>query len=512
MHVRWVSLEEGPMKTIVFMTLLLAQQLLAAEKVNNEFYALIVSAEDSTYVGEKKLDYSSMDANRLARALSVAGKINPQNITNLKNPSIEEFDEAVNSISKKSNQKFMFYFSGHSNENGLHLKDGSITKSKFHDLLSKVKSKLKVVILDSCFSGALKSKGAQKVKPIELVQYNVDEPTGSIILTSSSGTELSYESERLKGSIFTYHLVSGLYGQADSNTDGLVTIDELYQYVYSQTKFQSTVSGGKIQSPEFHSQLSGQGALVIAYPAQVNGQLHLGKDTQGELTLASSKGINFFKFYKNKGEEKVLSVPKGEYDMTLVNDARIGHGHIDIEENQAQPVEVQNFTWENKNVPSFRAKGVEPHFLFGFLVASRPSTNENEQNSTLAELFLLSPSTEALKGRWRLSVHLGGQEHKLKDSIQINKYSRMSIGGEGNYVGRSTWNNDWITGIRIGTLTATNEDTPATSTSLTTIYFGSRFYPQNLKVNFDVILGFEGIKQGKEESKSVTTLGFAVNF
>lgn len=504
------------MKTKVFMILLMVQllaaQSIAAEKGTNEFHALIVSAEDSTYAGEKKLDYTSMDANRLSRALTVAGKIDSENITNLKNPSIEEFDNAVSAISKKSNQKFMFYFSGHSNENGLHLKDGSITKSKFHDLLSKVKSKLKIVILDSCFSGALKSKGAQKVKPIELVQYNVDEPTGSVILTSSSGTELSYESEKLKGSIFTYHLVSGLYGQADSNTDGLVTIDELYQYVYSQTKFQSTVSGGKIQSPEFHSQLSGQGALVIAYPAQINGQLHLGKDTQGELTLASSKGINFFKFYKNKGEEKVLSVPKGDYDMTLVSESQVGRGHIDIEENQSQPVEVQNFTWEKKNAPSVRAKGAEPHFLFGILLASRPATNESEQNSTLGEFFLLSPSTEALKGRWRLSVHLGGQEHKLKESTVINKYSRMSIGGEGNYLGRQSWNNEWITGLRIGTLTATNEDAPTTSASLTTLYFGSRFYPQNLKVNFDIILGFEGIKRGKEESKSVTTLGFAVNF
>lgn len=500
------------MKAFVFMTLLFGQQILAAEKGTNEFHALIVSAEDSTYAGEKKLDYSSMDANRLTRALTVAGKIGSENITNLKNPSIEEFDDAVSAISKKSNQKFMFYFSGHSNENGLHLKDGAITKAKFHEFLSKVKSKLKVVILDSCFSGALKSKGAQKVKPIELVQYNVDEPTGSVILTSSSGSELSYESEKLKGSIFTYHLVSGLYGQADSNTDGLVTIDELYQYVYSQTKFQSTVSGGKIQSPEFHSQLSGQGALVISYPAQINGHLHLGKETQGELTLASVKGINFFKFYKNKGEDKILSVPKGDYDMTLVSDSQIGRGHIDIEENQDHPIEVQNFTWEKKNIPSVRAKGAEAHFLFGILLASRPATNENEQNTTSGEFFLLSPSTEALKGRWRLSVHLGGQDHRIKDSSEINKYSRMSIGGEGNYLGRPSWNNQWLAGLRIGTVTAINEDAPTTSSSLTTLYFGSRFYPQNLKLNFDIILGFEGIKQGKEESKSVTTLGFAVNF
>lgn len=500
------------MKIIIIILLCLGSISPAADKTASEFRALIVSADDSTFVGEKKLDYSSMDANRLTRALTEAGKVDPQNIIGLKNPSMEELDKVVDGLSKKSSQKFMFYFSGHSNENGLHLKNGAITKAKFHEMLAKVNSKVKIVVLDSCFSGALKAKGAMKAKPIELVQYNVDEPTGSVILTSSSGTELSYESEKLKGSIFTYHLVSGLYGQADSNGDGLVTIDELYQYVYAQTKFQSTVSGGKIQSPEFHSQLSGQGALVVAYPAQINGQIQLSKTTQGELTLASTKGINFFKFYKNKGEEKLLSIPKGEYDVTLSGESQIGHGQMVITENQTVVVENENFTWEKKNIPSVRAKGAEPHFLFGLLLASRPATLETEENSTLGEFYLLSPSTEALKGRWRLSVHLGGQDHKVKGTTQVNKYSRMSIGGEGNYLGRAGWNNQWLIGLRFGTLTPISDVTTASSSSLTNFYLGTRLFPLSTKVNFDVILGFESIQQGKEKSKSVTTLGFAVNF
>src|SRR5262249_20449304 len=149
--------------------------------------------------GEKNLGFASTDASRVMRALVTASKVPAKNIVNLKNPSITEIDQAIVNLSKTKSQKFMFYFSGHSDENGLHLKDGSFTKTKFHDLLAKIDARVKIVVLDSCFSGALKSKGAQKSKPIELVQYNVDEPTGSVILTSSSGTELSYESEKLKG-------------------------------------------------------------------------------------------------------------------------------------------------------------------------------------------------------------------------------------------------------------------------------------------------------------------------
>ncbi len=498
------------MKLVIFFLVCFVSCAFSQEK--NDLQVLIVSAEDSTIASEKKLDYASMDAQRLVRALTVAGKVDAQNIASLKNPSMEEFDKTVSALSKKKNQKFMFYFSGHSNENGLHLRDGSITKSKFHELLAGLKSKLKIVILDSCFSGALKAKGAQRAKPIELVQYNVDEPTGSVILTSSSGNELSYESEKLKGSIFTYHLVTGLYGQADSNNDGLVTIDELYNYVYAQTKFQSTVSGGRVQSPEFHSQLQGQGALVVSYPARVNGQIQLSKDAQGELTLASSKGINFFKFYKNKGEEKVLSVPRGEYDVTLASETQIGHGQIEIVENQTQAIDVQSLTWEKRVTPSVRAKGAQPQFLFGLLLASRPATKDNEENSMLGEFFLLSPSTEVLKGRWRLSVHLGGQDHKIKGSNETVKYSRMSIGGEGNYPGRENWNNEWLIGARTGLLSSASDNAVSTSASLFNLYLGSRFFPTGAKVNFDIIFGVESIKAGKEESKSSGSLGFAVNF
>mgnify|MGYP000954967454 CR=1 FL=1 len=101
----------------------------AFSQEKNDLQVLIVSAEDSSVASEKKLDYASMDAQRLVRALTVAGKVDAQNITSLKNPSMEEFDNAVSVISKKKIQKFMFYFSGHSNENGLHLRDGSITKT-----------------------------------------------------------------------------------------------------------------------------------------------------------------------------------------------------------------------------------------------------------------------------------------------------------------------------------------------------------------------------------------------
>ncbi len=475
-----------------------------------EFQALVVSADNSYVASEKSLEYSSMDASRLVRALITSAKVPEENILVLRNPTMEEFDQAVLRLTKSVSHKFMFYYSGHSDENGLHLKDGLINKSKFHDLLGKVEAKVKIVVLDSCFSGALKSKGAVRAKPIELVQYNIDEPTGSVILTSSSGTELSYESEKLKGSIFTYHLVSGLYGQADANTDGLVTIDELYQYVYAQTKFQSVVSGGKVQSPEFESRLTGQGALVVAYPARINGHLQLANQVQGELTLAAAKGVNFFKFYKNKGEDKTLSLPRGRYDVTLIEEARVGTGQIEVTELKAEMLQPDSLVWRVREKPSVRAKGAQPQFLFGVHLATHPPFSEAEEGALMGDFFLLSPSRDGLGGRWRLGVYVGGQTHNVKGSAQKNEYSRLAVGGEGNYQGLGRWNNEWLFGMRVGTFVS-NSNSP-TSSSLTHIFFGSRFYPTSVKLNWDLLLGIDGIKTGNADGRTVGTFGIALSY
>ena len=50
-------------------------------------------------------------------------------------------------------------------------------------------------------------------------------------MTASSANEVSVEDDVLQHGIFTYHLIQGLRGSADYDSDGLVTVDEAYRYV-----------------------------------------------------------------------------------------------------------------------------------------------------------------------------------------------------------------------------------------------------------------------------------------
>jgi uncharacterized caspase-like protein len=51
------------------------------------------------------------------------------------------------------------------------------------------------------------------------------------MLLSSTSSENSAEADRLQQSVFSYFLIKGLEGQADSNRDKRISIQELFNYV-----------------------------------------------------------------------------------------------------------------------------------------------------------------------------------------------------------------------------------------------------------------------------------------
>ena len=52
-----------------------------------------------------------------------------------------------------------------------------------------------------------------------------------MIITASSANEVSEEKDDLQHGVFTYYLLEGLRGKADTDQDGMVTVDEAYRYV-----------------------------------------------------------------------------------------------------------------------------------------------------------------------------------------------------------------------------------------------------------------------------------------
>jgi uncharacterized caspase-like protein len=129
--------------------------------------------------------------------------------------------------------------------------------------LDDCRCRRQILILDCCHSGAF-AKGAKGTGALALRERF--EARGRIVLTASRATEYSFEGSHIAGhgenSVFTAALVDGLRtGDADRDRDGLITVNELYDYAFDAVKAREPR-----QSPSLWS-YGAEGNLVVARSA-----------------------------------------------------------------------------------------------------------------------------------------------------------------------------------------------------------------------------------------------------
>ena len=114
----------------------------------------------------------------------------------------------------------------------------------------RIESKRAIFFIDSCYSGEAGGRTFSRpefaARNITISEKFIEQLSGEgrIVITASKPDELSLELDELKHGLFTYYLVEGLKGKADSNEDGFVTVDELYSYVYKQVEAKARLLGG----------------------------------------------------------------------------------------------------------------------------------------------------------------------------------------------------------------------------------------------------------------------------
>lgn len=96
-----------------------------------------------------------------------------------------------------------------------------------------------IVISDACHSGGTQ-EGLEN--PINGTFADLFTPSRRLTLTAAANNELSFEDARWGGGhgVFTYHLLQGLAGAADRNSDGIVTFAEAADYTTRQVSEQTT--------------------------------------------------------------------------------------------------------------------------------------------------------------------------------------------------------------------------------------------------------------------------------
>ena len=217
-------------------------------------YALIIANTEYTDPGLAQLTAPGSDAREFGRVLDSPEICAFDDVVVLFNENVSKVSETIDYFlsNRKPNDLLVLYFSGHGvrdeygslylavkNTNRARLRSTAIKSDFIREAMDQSRSKRQVLILDCCNSGAF-AQGTKAEIGGSVGTASAFEGTGygRVVLTASDSTQFAWEGEQVIGdsqnSLFTNFLVKGLEGAADTNGDGRITIDELYDYAYEQ--------------------------------------------------------------------------------------------------------------------------------------------------------------------------------------------------------------------------------------------------------------------------------------
>jgi hypothetical protein len=137
----------------------------------------------------------------------------------------------------------------------------ALPMDELQTIFGRIEAERVVAFVDACYSGAAGGRTflSKRTRAGTLDDQFLERLTrskGRAIITASRPSEVSIELPELGHGIFTYYLVEGLKGAADTNRDSIVTLQELYEYVEQQVSKKSRAVGGN-QHPVMKGELEG---------------------------------------------------------------------------------------------------------------------------------------------------------------------------------------------------------------------------------------------------------------
>jgi Caspase domain/Clp amino terminal domain, pathogenicity island component len=200
-------------------------------------------------------------------------------VTVLQNPDRQAMEDAIYNLfaNRQRDDLVLLYFSGHGvvddrgefyfascrtrKEQGRLMPTTATAARSVHDWMEASRSQRKVIILDSCFSGAfaqgVKAKDSGSINPAQFLGSK-----GTAILTASTSTQYALTQEGFDLSVYTHYLVEGIRtGGADQDNDGFIGMEELHTYASSKVK-----EAAPAMTPEFYPVKEGYKILLAKSP------------------------------------------------------------------------------------------------------------------------------------------------------------------------------------------------------------------------------------------------------
>jgi hypothetical protein len=261
----------------------------AVTRQSGQKYALIIGI--SRYQNSSaipNLEYADMDAKSVYEFLQqpAAGGFSRENMLLLsnENATLASIRQALtNFVARAStNDLLLIFFAGHGAPDGFapqnlyvithdtQVQNMPATALPMPQLLSyveqNIKSKRVILLMDACHSAGLSAEGMRDL-PNNLANQYLEQllykEEGRAVITSSDVNEKSQESKKWGNGhgVFTYYLLEGLKGRADSNQDRLVSVGELFRYIRQKVRLDTNF----LQNPRMLTGSNENLALSVAH-------------------------------------------------------------------------------------------------------------------------------------------------------------------------------------------------------------------------------------------------------
>ena len=342
---------------------------LAAGAAPEERLAVIAGANIGSSEDEP-LRYAEADANRFRDVLIELGDIRPDRAIVALGGSPEQLLQALTEARGRAAEiqrtghrvVLLFYYSGHGDEDGLHLPRGTLPLADLRAEMQRIPADLRIVFLDACRAPG-RSKGVRRGPDFDLA-VAPDAPHGTVEVRASSSGEAAQESEELAGAVFTHFLLSGLRGAADADGDGRVTLAELYAYAYRRTLFRSG-TGPSLQHPSIAEELAGSGEVVLTHPARATATLEVPRGGERYLIFATPSAAVMGEL--TAGDTGRLSLPPGRFLVARHSGSATAVATVDLSwggnrrltEKDFQPISREELALRGGRI-ELRAWRVEP--------------------------------------------------------------------------------------------------------------------------------------------------------
>ena len=127
----------------------------------------------------------------------------------------------------------------------------ALSRTELFEQIIKLKPKSVTMFLDTCYSGISRDEQMllASARPIRIVASDEDEiPDNFTIFSATELDQISSGLKEAKNGIFSYYVMKGLEGNADSNEDKQITNGELLAYLDVNVS-QKALELGRQQNP-----------------------------------------------------------------------------------------------------------------------------------------------------------------------------------------------------------------------------------------------------------------------